>query len=133
MTARHLVESSVPISDGAQNHKLKTRRNIAKIVVGLTVVFLISFVPFHAFWVYTSYTAEEDIYYERITDVMVDSVYKFQYLYLISTSFLFLNPCLNPVALFLTSSQFREHLKRYLTRFFKTKSPPTELELARRS
>jgi len=45
MTARHLVESSHSISEGTQNPQLKTRRNTAKIVVGLTVVFLISYVP----------------------------------------------------------------------------------------
>jgi hypothetical protein len=133
MTARHLVDIPRSLSEGTQNPKLKTRRNTAKIVVGLTVVFLISYVPFHAFWMYTSYVDEGDIYYERNTDVMVDSVYKFQYLYLISTCFLFINPCLNPVALFCTSSLFRQHLKRYLTYFFKTNSPPTDRELARRN
>jgi uncharacterized membrane protein YesL len=39
MTVRHLMESS--IFEGKQNPKLKTCRNTAKIVVGLTVVFLI--------------------------------------------------------------------------------------------
>jgi hypothetical protein len=49
MTARHLVESSRSISEGTQNPQLKTRRNTAQIVVGLTVVFLISYVPYHVF------------------------------------------------------------------------------------
>jgi hypothetical protein len=50
MTARHLMESSRSISEGTQNSKLETRRITAKIVVGLTVVFLISYVPYHVFW-----------------------------------------------------------------------------------
>jgi hypothetical protein len=52
MTARHLVESSRSISEGTQNPQLKTRRNTAKIVLGLTVVFLISYLPYHVFWTY---------------------------------------------------------------------------------
>jgi len=50
MTARHLVESSRSISEGTQNPQLKTRRNTAKIVVGLTVVFMISYVSYHVLW-----------------------------------------------------------------------------------
>jgi hypothetical protein len=133
MTALHLMKSSRPISDGKQNPQMNTRRNTARIVLGLTVVFLISYVPFHVFWIYTSYSDKGYFYYEKITDVMVDSVYKFQYLYLISTSFLFVNPCLNPVALFLTSSQFRHHLKRYLTYFCKSKSTPADTSLTKRN
>jgi hypothetical protein len=52
MTARNLVESSRAISEGTQIPQLQTRRNAAKIVVGLTVVFVISFVPYHVFWTY---------------------------------------------------------------------------------
>jgi len=52
MTARHLVENSRAISEGTQNPQLETRRNAAKIVVGLTVVFVISYVPYHILWNY---------------------------------------------------------------------------------
>jgi hypothetical protein len=44
-----------------------------------------------------------------------------------------INSCLNPVALFYTSSPFRQHLKCYLTCFDKTNSPPVGLELTRRN
>jgi hypothetical protein len=57
MTARHLVESSRSIFEGTQNPQLNTRRNTAKIVVGLTVIFLISYVPYHVFWTYSICTA----------------------------------------------------------------------------
>jgi hypothetical protein len=57
MTARHLVESSRPISDGIQNPQLNTRRNFAKFVV--PVVFLISYLPYHVFWTYYISTKDE--------------------------------------------------------------------------
>jgi hypothetical protein len=56
MTACHLVESSRPTSEGTQNPQTKTRRISAKIMVGLTVVFLISYVPYHVRWTYILWT-----------------------------------------------------------------------------
>jgi len=119
MTARHLVENSRLLFEATQNPQLETRRNTAKIVVGLTVVFLISYVPYHVFWTYFICTAHFSSYLTNFTDVIDKSNYKLQYTYLISTCFLLINSCLNPVALFCTSSPFREHLKRYLTCFCK--------------
>jgi hypothetical protein len=138
-TARHLAQNS-RISEGKQNHQLKTRRNTAKIVVGLTFVFLISYVPSHGYWTYFIWNEQIETGYEIITykytkvrDISQVSDAKLLYPYLISTCFLLINPCLNPVALFLTSSPFRQHLKRYLTCFFKTNSPPTDIEFERRN
>ena len=131
-TARHLVESSRAISEGTQNPQLNSRRNSAKIVVGLTVVFVISYVPFHVFWTYFI-CREENIFSFTTKDILDRSHYKLKYTYVISTIFLLINSCLNPVALFCTSSPFRQHLKRYITCFCKTNSPPTDLELARRN
>jgi hypothetical protein len=129
MTARHLVESSRPVSEGTQNPQIKTRRNTAKIVVGLTVVFLISYVPYHVLWTYIIYTEGTMM---LSTNTSISNVSNYKIRYLISTSFLLINSCLNPVALFCTSSPIRQHLKRYLTSFCKTNSPPTDLELRRR-
>jgi len=131
MTARHLVESSSSISEGTQNPQHQTRRNSAKIVVGLTVVFVISYVPYHVFWTYFIWS--EKILLLKFKSNLVNQSNKFQYTYLISNCFLLINPCLNPVALICTSSQFRQHLKRYLTCFCRTSSHPTDLELARRN
>ena len=124
MTSRHLVESSRAISEGTQNPQLKKRRNAAKIVLGLAVVFVISYVPYHVFWTYyicsqvqISSSDFNHIFYfpsPNIRNILNDSNYEFQYMYLISTCFLSINSCLNPVAMFYTSSQFRHHLKRYL-------------------
>jgi len=132
MTARHLVESSRSISEGTQNPQLKTRRNAAKIVLGLTVVFVISYVPYHVFWTYFI-ISNKYIFSYNINDRFYSSDYKVRYTYLISNGFLSINPCLNPVALFCTSSHFRQHLKRYLTCFCKTSSPSTDFELTRSS
>ena len=132
MTARRLVESSRSISEGTQNTQLKTRRNAAKSVVGLAFVFMISYVPYHVFWTYFIYS-EKKYRVHKINDTLDHSNYKFQYTYLISTIFFLINSCFNPVALFCTSSPFRQHLKRYLTCFCKTNSPPTLFELQRRN
>jgi hypothetical protein len=132
MTACHLVECSRSISDGAQNPQLKTRRNTAKIVVGLVFVFMISYVPYHAFWTYFIYS-QEGYRLPDVTNLLDYSNYKLQYTYLMSNCFFLINSCLNPVALFCTISPFRRHLKRYLTCFCKTNSPPADLELARRN
>jgi hypothetical protein len=87
MTARHLVESSRSISEGTQNPQLKTRRNAAKVVVGLTFVFVISYVPYHVFWTYIVYTDKEFSKMGNFNEILVSSNYELQYTYLISFSF----------------------------------------------
>jgi hypothetical protein len=133
MTARHLVKSSSPLSEGTQNPQLKTCRNTAKIMVGLTVVFMISYVPYHACRTYIICTEEEEFLLPNISVTPFDSNFKSLYTYVILSCFLLINSCLNPVVLFCTSSQFRQHLKRYLTCFCKTNSPLNDLELRRRN
>jgi hypothetical protein len=130
MTALQLKESSRSISEGTQNPQLNTHRNTAKIVVALTVVFTITYLPYHVLWTYVVRTLKEKIYIEEIMEIL-SSKYELQYAYLISTCLLLINPCLNPVALLCTSSPFRQHLKRYLTNCYKTNSPPADTELAR--
>jgi hypothetical protein len=142
-TARHLLEGSISISEGTQNPQLNIRRSTAKVVVGLTVVFMISYLPYHVFWAYIICTEEGLYYFEKygnpfflsshITDMNLLSVDKLQYMYLISTCLLLINCSLNPVALFCTSSPFRQHLIRYLTWFCKINSPPSGLELSSRN
>jgi uncharacterized membrane protein len=132
MAARLLVESSRSISEGTQNPQMETRRKTAKIVVGLAVVFLISYVPYHVFWTYIIHS-EIDTYIHKFDDVFEQENNKIQYTYLISNIFFLINSCLNPVAVFCTSSPFRQQLKRYLTCFCKTHSPPKFFELRRRN
>jgi len=131
MTARHLMECSRSIFEGTENPHLKIRRNTAKIVVGLTVVFLISYVPYHVFLTYIIWTRSTQVYYMTFRAMISHSNSGMQNLIL--TRFLLINSYLNPVALFCTSSPIRQHLKRYLTCFCKTNSSSTYLELRRRN
>ena len=132
MTARHLVKSSCPISEETQNPQLNTRQDAAKIVVGLTVVFLISYVPFHVCVMFS--ISKHDWISYLFNSVSYFSSIKYFYLMLQISGFLLLiNSCLNPVAIFCTSNAFRNHLKRYLTCFYKTNSPPTNMEFIRRN
>jgi hypothetical protein len=124
LTARHLVESSRPVFRRTETPELRTRINSAKIVVGLTFVFLISYVPYHAYWTYFIWTAQPKYVFGYTTRILSGVRYislvsddELMYMYLVSTCLLLINPCLNPVALFCTSSPFRQHLKRYLTCF----------------
>jgi len=107
------------------------KQKYCKVVVGLTIVFMISYVPYHVVWTYivcskTVSSPTTAVEMERHWN------YKLKYMYLISTRFLLINSYLNPVALFCTSSRFRQHLKRYLTCFCKTNSPPTDFELTKK-
>jgi hypothetical protein len=125
MTALHLVKSSRSISEGSQNPQLNKRIYAAKIVVGLTVVFLISYVPYQVFLTYIVWTRDIDEVYSSIRVMVFHLNYGMENL--ISTGFLLINSCLNPVALFCTSSPIRQYFKRYLTCFCKTNSPSTNL------
>jgi hypothetical protein len=129
MTARHLLKRVDPLFAETQNPQLNTRTNTAKIVLGLIVVFLISYVPYHIWVVNFFYSVNIAIKW----DVKYDG-----YIYLIEIVpilqlFLSINSCLNPVALFCTSRAFRSQFKRYLICCCKTKSPSNEFELAQRN
>jgi Leucine-rich repeat (LRR) protein len=122
MTARHLLKSGQLISEKTQNSILNTRKNTAAIVLGLTVVFLISYVPYHVLWTYVVFNIFS--LSEHIVDKLI-------YTYLVSTCLLLLNPCLNPVALFCTSLALRRQFKRYLICCRKTNPTASNIELTR--
>jgi hypothetical protein len=124
MTARHLVESSRSISEGTENPQLKTRRTTAKIVVGLTVVFLISYLPYHVLLTYIIWT--QDIEYEYPSIRVLILYWNYGMHNLILTCLFSINFCLSPVILFCTSSPIRQHFKRYLNCFYKTNSSSSE-------
>jgi len=70
MTARILVESSRSLSEEIQNPQQKTRRNTAKIVLGLTAVFVISYVPYHVFWTYFI-CSQEYIFHYSLPKILI--------------------------------------------------------------
>jgi hypothetical protein len=131
MTARHLLKSSFSVSEQTQNPQLNKRKNTAKVVLGLTVVFLISYVPHHIWRTYLFFSFNFDNFVDNLNNEHVAGnladIISIQYI------FLLINSCLNPVALFCTSLAFRRQFKRYLTCCCKTKSPATDLELTRRN
>jgi gastrin-releasing peptide receptor len=117
MTARHLVKSALSMSQQMQHPQENTRRNIAKIVLGLSFVFVISYGPYHIIWTYI--TVKDFLEKELV------------YIYSVSTCLLVLNSCLNPVALCCTSLAFRKHFKRYITCRYRRNSTTTNFELTR--
>jgi Leucine-rich repeat (LRR) protein len=104
MTARHIMKSALPISDGVQHPQGNARKNTAKIVLGLSIVFVISYVPYHIIWVYHTYHTYDTYDTEQALRVTRS----------VSTCLLVFNSCFNPVALCCTSSAFRRHFKRCL-------------------
>jgi hypothetical protein len=131
MTACHLMVSSVSLTEETQNPQLNTRKNTAKVVLGLTVVFLISYVPYHVCETILFCSIIIDNNWDKIFEDL-SSILTFVDVISILKLFLTINSCLNPVALFCTSLAFRRQFKRYLTCCCKAKSTPTDLELADR-
>jgi hypothetical protein len=128
MTACHVVKNSCSLSEGTQNPQLNTRKNTAKVVLGLTVVFLISYLPYHIFIWYFSSHMIVDVSSVKSSDI-VRWVNNLIDISLILKHFLSINSCLNPVAMFCVSLAFRRQFKRYLTCFCKAKSSPIDVEL----
>jgi hypothetical protein len=132
MTSRLLLKSADPILVETQNPQLNTRTNTVKVVLGLVVIFLISYVPYHIWLVCYSYTTSFNTGVSNLDDIFV-YMHNLSKIMPILKLFLSINSCLNPVALFCTSHDFRKQFKRYLTCCCKTKSPPTDFELAIRN
>ena len=131
-TARHLFKSSCPISEETKIPQMNARKNAAKIMMGLTVVFSISYVPFHIVWTHFVFNVEREFNLNNVTRFL-NWNYNFISYHHIASVLLLINSCLNPVAIFCTSSLFRQHLKCNLTCFFKANSPPTNIERIRRN
>jgi hypothetical protein len=132
MTARHLVKSAQPISEETQSPQMNTRKNTAKIVLGLTVVFPISYVPYDALWAYIIF--KKYPYFDQ-HDLHLIDIYKAEnrHTFVVSICLLLINPCLNPVALCCTSLAFRRQFKRYLTCCCKANPTAINIELTRRN
>jgi gastrin-releasing peptide receptor len=132
MTALHLVKSAQPISEETQSPQMSTRKNTAKIVLGLTVVFLMSYVPYHVLWAYIIF--KKYPYFDQHDLYLID-IYKAEnrHTFVVSTCLLLINTCRNPVALFCTSLAFRRQFKRYLTCCCKANSTASNIELTRRN
>jgi Leucine-rich repeat (LRR) protein len=115
MTARQLVKSALPISEEIQHPQANKRKNTAKILLGLCIVFVISYVPYHIILVYATFKN-----YLNMELLYIRSV---------STWLLVFNSCLNPVALCCSSLAFRSQFKRCLMCFKRRTVVTTTQEL----
>jgi hypothetical protein len=128
MMARNLLESSCSLSQEAQNSRLNTCKCTAKVVLGLTVVFLISYVPYHILETYFCSSINLDTSLLKMGEKFF-GIFTFANIMSILNLFLSIHPCLNPVALCCTSLVFRRQFKRFLSCCCKAKSTPTDFEL----
>jgi hypothetical protein len=132
MASRHLVKDSDAISEGTQKPQLNTRKITAKVLLGLIIVFLISYLPSRIWNTFWFFSITSDISGGTIID-KIDWANNFQYIDTFTSIFILINSCLNPVAIFCTSLAFRRQFKRYFTCRCKTNSPPTDFQLTRRN
>jgi hypothetical protein len=129
--ARNLVESSCSLSEETQNPQLNTRKNTAQVVLVLTLVLVITFLPYQIWETY--------FYYFSINLGIYTTTSSDEFGWFVSESnigvilhlLLSISSCLNPVALLCTSLAFRREFKRYLTCSYKAKFLPTIFELSR--
>jgi hypothetical protein len=132
MTYRHLVKNRSALSEGTQIPHLNTRKVTANVVLGLVIVFLITYLPFHIWKTFLIFNVNSSI--SGATNLIKsDLLIAFRNIDTIIYFFVLINSCLNPVALFCTSLAFRRQFKRYFTCCCKTNSPPTDSELKRRN
>jgi hypothetical protein len=132
MTARHLVRSYRSVPGEIKNPQQNTRKITAKILLGLTGVFVISYLPVQITGMVLYYRLNE-VLMSPFSNIKYERIFNLSDTHTILRYFLPLNSCLCPVALFCTSTAFRTHLKRYLTSCFKTSSPPTDFGLTIRN
>jgi hypothetical protein len=128
MTARHLVKSAVPISDDTRHPHEYTRKTTARILLGLSVVFVISLVPYHIVLTYSLFS-------DFMSHFGVDHSFgPLIYLYTIffSICLLLINCCLNSVALFCTSRAFRRKFKWLFIYYCKIRTRVSDFELTTR-
>ena len=130
MAARHLVKSAHRMYEWTQNSQLKERKNVALFMLGLTVVFVISYMPYYVSRYYIILNLHGSFFLNRLNGVQDSNVVVTA---TVSWCLIMTNSALNPVALFCTSSLFRKHLKRYLCCCCKGNSPPTDIALTRRN
>ena len=101
MTARQLMITARRMQTEAQACK-----TLAKVVLGLAIVFFISFVPYHVLWTVILW---------EIIPLEVEMTY----VVFTSSCLLVLNSCFNPISLCCTSVTFRKQFEHYLLRCFR--------------
>jgi hypothetical protein len=121
LTACHLIESAREMLGEAsvsQNKIIHTRKKGAQVVLALTGVFFVSYVPWYLWQVVFFWGGYSSDY--KIT------TYTYTFLYYL----FFGNLCFNPIALYCVSSTFRRYFNQYLfcTYKFNTKREDKNLQ-----
>jgi hypothetical protein len=83
------VKSALPLSEEIKHPEANRRKYTAKIVLGLSSVFVKRYVPFHIIRAYVIYFTSDDNF-----------ILELWYTYFTTTWLLVINSCLNPVALY---------------------------------
>ncbi|XP_069694840.1 bombesin receptor subtype-3-like [Periplaneta americana] len=111
LAARHLMRSTNIVSE--EIHKqANMRRNSARIVLSLTIVFVFSLLPYHVF---LTCMVRDDFDY-TLEMIFID---------IITTYLLVFISCFNPVALCCSSKCYRRYFKHYLLKCCRGKIPTT--------
>lgn len=106
MIAWHLITSSRNNFGQNPNHmkQLRSRFKVAKIVLAFVVIFAVCFFPSHVFLIWYYFDPNSNDNYNDFWHSCK----------IIGYVLFFANSCLNPIALYLISSVFRNYFKRYL-------------------
>ena len=68
MMSCHLLKSRYSLSEETQNARLNTRKNTAKVVLGLTVFLLFSYAPYHIFKTYLIFSINFENSFNKIEE-----------------------------------------------------------------
>jgi len=124
---QHFAKNVSSLSEETQISRLNKRKNAAKLCAVLSISFTIIAVFYHMAEMYFYSSISLDFPSSEIGVVFV-SDYNLKDIIFILQILLSIKSCLNPIVLFFTILAFRRHFKRYLTRCFKTNSPPNDFE-----
>eukprot|EP00914_Ancora_sagittata_P033497 GHVO01067543.1.p1 GENE.GHVO01067543.1~~GHVO01067543.1.p1 ORF type:complete len:359 (+),score=24.58 GHVO01067543.1:236-1312(+) len=102
LMARSLWSSGSFAQSAAAARQTETRRKVAILVLSIVVLFVICWLPRHIYMLWFDCPSYGDYN-------MFWHVFK-----ILSFCLSFMNSCVNPVALFFLSDQFKKHFKRYL-------------------
>ncbi|XP_012217556.1 neuropeptide CCHamide-1 receptor-like [Linepithema humile] len=106
LMSRHLMRSTRNVLGQlrGQMRQMQARIKLAKMVKALVIIFAICFLPQHVFmlWFYFNPNSQNDYNYF------------WHYFRILGFCLAFINSCINPIALYFMSQNFRKYFNRYL-------------------
>ncbi|XP_075210851.1 neuropeptide CCHamide-2 receptor-like [Lycorma delicatula] len=106
LLARHLVFAArnMPGEQQGQSNHVQARKKVAKIVLVFIILFIVCFLPYNIVMLSPYFALDFVIEFENIW-----SVFR-----IVSFCLTFIHSCINPIALYCMSKEFRKHFNRYL-------------------